>query len=860
MPYQSRIATTNPTGNILWVDAINGNDSTGTRGRFDKPFITITAANVAASSGDVVNVRPGTYDEGSVLKNGVHLHLQTGAILSYSGTTFDGVITDTAAVIIARISGNGIIQRVSPNAGGRHVISITNASSSVEIVAADIFNTPSDAANGDSACVYQTAGILNVYANSIVSTFTGSGSDTLWWQNGQGTIRAGLIKSTGASTSAAIYSNCSTSPTGDWHIFADRIEANQWAMSDLSTNSSAVVWVRANTIKTTGTHAFFGFFNTDVAKIYIVAEKIFGKLKRGGQLLYVTAQKLEAVGNNPVIYEVGTSGVSRYQIGQIAENGATGVMVDAAGGTTYLELGDYVASTSSGILVEGGNLNINGGVINTSAINSIDALTVTSGTLNLQGCSVTSNVAKKDINQSGGTVNVINGRGSNVDGTFTTTGTINLLSTNLSNIPTSNTLWVDAINGNDSIGLRQRQDKPFLTLNAAKTAASSGDTIIVYPGTFNENNLLKNGVNWHFMPGAVVTYTNATVSDVPGIFDDSSLGANGPVVCTIAGEGRFSYTPLQGNSLGLAGVLAISNAGSSVRMRAAYMMVGTQATSCVNHHGGTINLTVDVIENPNNAGYNIWWFDGDCYIKAKRIRSARNGCIASGSTTVPTGKLWVEADTIVGTGNARAILTNDTNSSATVWVIAKEITTATGGSSIDISNNGKLYITAQKLANTHASGSLIGTLTTPFTGNCWLNIDKLSVTGTGSFIDGTNLNGNIWLRATSFESLGIVTTGINFAAGTLVIYGGDTITATNGLTISGGTVSLHGLAIDSSASASSNPIIKSGGTLKLDSVSLNSNGSRDVITATSAQTVNRIGNIYGNNAINGNITLTGTAL
>lgn len=55
------------TGDVLWVDAVNGNDATAISGRLDKPYLTITAALAAAVSGDLVYVLPGTYDETSLV-------------------------------------------------------------------------------------------------------------------------------------------------------------------------------------------------------------------------------------------------------------------------------------------------------------------------------------------------------------------------------------------------------------------------------------------------------------------------------------------------------------------------------------------------------------------------------------------------------------------------------------------------------------------------------------------------------------------------------------------------------------------------------------------------------------------------
>jgi len=55
------------TGNTLWVDAVNGDDSTAASGDPLQQYATITAAIADAVSGDVVEVRPGSYDESSLV-------------------------------------------------------------------------------------------------------------------------------------------------------------------------------------------------------------------------------------------------------------------------------------------------------------------------------------------------------------------------------------------------------------------------------------------------------------------------------------------------------------------------------------------------------------------------------------------------------------------------------------------------------------------------------------------------------------------------------------------------------------------------------------------------------------------------
>ena len=104
-------------------------------------------------------------------------------------------------------------------------------------------------------------------------------------------------------------------------------------------------------------------------------------------------------------------------------------------------------------------------------------------------------------------------------------------------VKTGSLVWVDAVNGNDSTGVRGRLQLPFLTLGAAKTAAVSGDTIVVLPGNYSEKNLAKSGVNWHFFNGAVVNYSGAVGG---GIFDTNTFGS----ACTfmVSGNGVFKVT------------------------------------------------------------------------------------------------------------------------------------------------------------------------------------------------------------------------------------------------------------------------------------------------------------------------------
>lgn len=77
-------------GNTVIVDAVYGNDATGQRARFDKPFKTIQAALAAALAGDIVYIRPGTYNENP-------LTIPTGVIVH--GASRGGVIIQRLNVV-----------------------------------------------------------------------------------------------------------------------------------------------------------------------------------------------------------------------------------------------------------------------------------------------------------------------------------------------------------------------------------------------------------------------------------------------------------------------------------------------------------------------------------------------------------------------------------------------------------------------------------------------------------------------------------------------------------------------------------------------------------------------------------------
>ena len=101
--------------------------------RIDLPYLTIGAAITAATSGDTVHIRAGSYTENITLKDGVNIYCEKGVIIN-------GKITDGGNPAVSVVSGNGILQDTATT---NQCIEITGNGSDVKIRLERITNTGS---------------------------------------------------------------------------------------------------------------------------------------------------------------------------------------------------------------------------------------------------------------------------------------------------------------------------------------------------------------------------------------------------------------------------------------------------------------------------------------------------------------------------------------------------------------------------------------------------------------------------------------------------------------------------------------------------------------------------------------------
>jgi hypothetical protein len=123
----------------------------------------------------------------------------------------------------------------------------------------------------------------------------------------------------------------------------------------------------------------------------------------------------------------------------------------------------------------------------------------------------------------------------------------------LTELVIENTLYVSK-NGDDGTGLRNRLDKPFLTITAASAVAVAGDLVVIEPGVYDEgtNDIIKSDVHYDFKAGADITCTFECISDF-------GVAKN----IYVYGEGIFRITGLNF----AVGTVSLVNAASTIYFR-----------------------------------------------------------------------------------------------------------------------------------------------------------------------------------------------------------------------------------------------------------------------------------------------------
>lgn len=445
--------------------------------------------------------------------------------------------------------------------------------------------------------------------------------------------------------------------------------------------------------------------------------------------------------------------------------------------------------------------------------------------------------------------------------------------------PVGKLVYVDATNGSDTKGGRGK-GTAFKTLTAAKTAATSGDTIIVLPGTYTENNLLKNGVNWHFLAGAIVNYVDPGTGSGYGIFDDRPTGA---CVSTISGDGEFKYYGYRVITVGILGMCNVTNAGSTIYFQCKRVDYTTEG----GNNSGAFwiqNCTKTVIEvkgdisdpwrgilitDPSDPEAQIltqcsalYWEIGECDFRCNRINMSWYGIYGAERVgNVTPYNLYARVNYM--DTEASCLYVVGQTSSYRVWL--EGLLFKSVHSALLLYSAGKYYVTAQKLETTGTGNGVIE-VNSGSSLQAWITAQKITGAATCfRSLAGAGTTSKIWINAMQLEDSGtstslldILTTGgqvfLNGAFGKITNGKGILKTGTQELRLSNTT-----LDTSTTNAAANRPVDVSQAGLILDNCVLVAPAAADSIGGGTA-TVKIYGTTVTNKAKNATITTQVTAL
>ncbi len=408
------------------------------------------------------------------------------------------------------------------------------------------------------------------------------------------------------------------------------------------------------------------------------------------------------------------------------------------------------------------------------------------------------------------------------------------------------TLYVDAVNGDDATGVSGNASKPYLTLAAALAAAVFGDLIEVGTGAYQAfDSLATDGVNWHFCLGASVTFTEDSSK---GVWDD---GGN-PMSFSVDGEGDFSRFDADGTFVKR--VIVCSHASSKMLIKCRDIIVGDDAgiaaDEAIRCSAGELTVQCRDVLSYSDGGAGVWWSNGFMDVTGRRTFGGLAG-VYSAPTGTPTGDGHVRFEEIES-DHTYGIYENGDEPTAAIWIRCNTVKTVVDAA-IAAQGASRIYVECQKT---------FGAIASTGTGLLYVRSDKVSATATGGYLYSRSGSGTSYIHVNHWDGSLVVNAAIRCSGGTTSLFGGEltTVSGGGGITISAGTLRAHDLRIDTSASSTTNPVLKSGGTLVLDNCSLIAQSSADSISAAAAQSVAVEGTLMVNRPLNGNVTLTGGPL
>lgn len=268
-PFSVSLSSLSPSsnvGNLIFVDSVYGNDSSGKLNDFGKPFSTYTAASVSATTNDLIVIRPGTYDEKIILKDGVKIY-------AYPNVTFvgsyDTIITDDNVGVNAEIYGYMDINATC-NSGTTNVIYIQNTGTTLNMECGDIIVT----GTSNSRCIFNFSNQEVKIKAKDINSFTDNSSETIRLQGNMSGNSTTIECNNVIGRSACFLINSLSN--GNINVLNDIIlkDATSGVQSAIYHNGSGDVYIKANKIKTTTYRAINSDLVTANGNLYVDVDLI----------------------------------------------------------------------------------------------------------------------------------------------------------------------------------------------------------------------------------------------------------------------------------------------------------------------------------------------------------------------------------------------------------------------------------------------------------------------------------------------------------------------------------------------------------------------------------------------------------
>ena len=191
--------------------------------------------------------------------------------------------------------------------------------------------------------------------------------------------------------------------------------------------------------------------------------------------------------------------------------------------------------------------------------------------------------------------------------------------TGVSNVPAPNSTHLIRVIYIQSTGctVGKKSDGSLIEICSVPQANLGGDVLVAdASGGYNNHLLLKDEVNWFFLPGAIVEWTGAAAG---AIFDDGVFGTNSAVTSNICGCGQFINSAASDNN----GVIQIVN-GSTIGVQAASISTTGVGVEAISITGTFSNVNLDIaglIDCPTSGGTAIVYNaeNGNLKVRARKI-------------------------------------------------------------------------------------------------------------------------------------------------------------------------------------------------------------------------------------------------